>query len=133
MDVIDEQEYYRQLIEARDEYLTDDSNLDEYRKTTEDIYKYQSDMLDKTLDAYQQNLEDTAKALKEQVDAIQSQLDDVYKQQEEMSKRLGDYGDLYTVDKVNVPTARQRRADVQRHRRHHARRAMASAPRRAQR
>lgn len=47
MGLISEQEYYAKLKEYRDRYLTDNDNLDEYRKITEDIYKYDQSALEK--------------------------------------------------------------------------------------
>lgn len=40
MDKISEQDYYDKLSEYRDRYLTEEANVEEYRKVTEQIYKY---------------------------------------------------------------------------------------------
>lgn len=39
MDLVDEAEYYRQLTDLRDAYLTDAGNLSEYNKVSETLYK----------------------------------------------------------------------------------------------
>ena len=92
LDAMNEKEYYDALAKYRDQFLTDDANVDEYRKVTEQIYQY-----DKTLG------EQEAKLWIEQTDTLLSELETRYKkvldEQDRMAERLADYGDLYSIDK----------------------------------
>ena len=91
MDLVNEKAYYDQLARYRDQYLTDDDNLDEYRKVTEQIYSY-----DKSLVEAEESLwEDATEALVSELeDRVQSILD----QQDKMAQTLADYGDLFTIE-----------------------------------
>lgn len=89
MGEIAEEDYYKKLAELRDQYLTDDDNLDEYRKINKEIYKY-----DKQLAAQEDELwEEQTEAL---ADALDDRLSEVLDLQADMESRLASYGDLYT-------------------------------------
>ena len=91
MGQVTEEAYYTRLAEIRDQYLTDADNIDEYRKITEEIYKYD-----------QQLAEDEDKLWAEQtqaiVDELQNRLDEVVAARDNMAQTLSDYGDLFTVE-----------------------------------
>lgn len=91
VDLLDEKEYYFRLAQYRDEYLTDESNLDDYRKVTEEIYKYDQGLA-----------EEEQKLWGEQTDALVSELEDrvasVHAEQEAMSRDLAGYGDLFRIE-----------------------------------
>lgn len=91
MGQITEEAYYTRLAEIRDQYLTDDENIEEYRKINEEIYKYD-----------QQLAEDEDKLWAEQtqaiVDELQNRLDEVVAARDNMAQTLSDYGDLFTVE-----------------------------------
>lgn len=90
MDELDEKQYYAKLAQYRDQYLTSKDSLDDYRKITEEIYKY-----DKSL------AEDENKLWEEQtenlIDTLDDRLKEVTGKQDEMSDKLSDYGDLFEV------------------------------------
>lgn len=109
MDELGEEEYYKRLTELRDEYLTDDDNLDEYRKINEQIHKYdvelageQEKLWDEQSEAMLKEWEENLRGLAGEYDAqmqdIQGKIDDVKKQQEEMRSKLSGYGDLFTIE-----------------------------------
>lgn len=109
MDELGEEEYYKRLTELRDEYLTDDDNLDEYRKVNEQIHKYdvelageQEKLWDEQSEAMLKEWEENLRGLAGEYDAqmqdIQGKIDDVKKQQEEMRSKLSGYGDLFTIE-----------------------------------
>lgn len=90
MDQAEEGEYYRQLMALRDQYLTGDANVSEYRKVTEQIYKYDKALADQESALWS-----------DQTDALVSQLEarvkSVTDQQDKMAGRLSGYGDLFEV------------------------------------
>lgn len=123
VDEVDDEAYYTRLAGLRDDYLTDDSNLTEYRKVTEQIFKYDEELAEaeeklheKQLDEYgdyldgQFNLyDDQMKAYLAEQTAMIKELEDNYKavmkEQQAMAAKLADYGDLFTLDdkgKVNL-------------------------------
>lgn len=95
-DIIKEADYYKKLTTLRDEYLTDDANLDEYRKTTEQIYKYQADMLDNTLEAYEGHLANVAEDFQNSLNEIEAAMQQLEQQQKAMTEKLANYGDLFS-------------------------------------
>ncbi len=108
MDLIDQETYYNQLQKLRDQYLTDDDNLDEYRKVTEELYQYDQELAEAEqklweeqsetlLSEYESRLDSVSDAYSEQLDVIRSAMDDLEKEQEAMAERLANYGDLFTV------------------------------------
>lgn len=99
MGLVEESEYYRKLAEYRDEYLTNTDSLDQYRKVTEQIHKYEEQMLDASLKSYKDHLEGISKTFSKTLDEIESQIADVEKQRDALAERLADYGDLYAVSK----------------------------------
>ena len=106
MDVIDEAEYYKQLAEIRDEYLSDDGNIDEYRKATEQIHSYDEKMLsnsqkmlDDSLDSYEAYLDGVSNAFEDALADVESKIKGVEQQQSAMAGRLEDYGDLFSWTK----------------------------------
>lgn len=109
MDELGEEEYYKRLTELRDEYLTDDDNLDEYRKVNEQIHKYDVELVgeqeklwdeqsEAMLKEWEENLRGLAGEYDAQMQDIQGKIDDVKKQQEEMRSKLSGYGDLFTIE-----------------------------------
>lgn len=92
MDALSERDYYDALASYRDQFLTDEANVEEYRKVTEQIYQY-----DKSLG------EQEAALWSEQTDALIDELreryDSIIREQEKMEEKLASYGDLFSVDK----------------------------------
>lgn len=99
---LSEKEYYEKLEEYRDKYLTDKSNLDTYRKTTESIYKYNKKVADEVLETEKKLAEKEKKLWKEQTETILDNLEDrmdaVLDKQDELSSKLSEYGDLFEVE-----------------------------------
>lgn len=91
MDEISEEEYYDKLSEYRDRYLTDDANIEEYRKVTEEIYQYDKSLAEKEAKLWEDQTQYLADELQDRVDAI---LD----HQQEMEDALSGYGDLFKVE-----------------------------------
>lgn len=91
MGQITEEAYYTRLAELRDQYLTDDENVDEYRKINEEIYEYDKELADN---------EDKLWAEQTQAltDEIQKRFDEVVAARDKMAEALAEYGDLYTED-----------------------------------
>ena len=91
MGEITEKEYYETLAKYRDQYLTDDANLSEYRKINEEIHKYD-----------QKLAEDEKKLWEEQTGELVSELEDrfnaVMDKQSKMMEKLAGYGDLFTIE-----------------------------------
>lgn len=90
MGEITEKAYYEALALYRDQYLTDDSNLSEYRKINEEIHKYD-----------QKLAEDEKKLWEEQTKSLVSELEDrtkaILDEQSRMQEKLAGYGDLFTI------------------------------------
>lgn len=86
-----EKEYYEALARYRDQYLTDDANLSEYRKINEEIYKYD-----------QKLAEQEQKLWEEQTGQLVSELEDRFKaimdKQSKMMEKLAGYGDLFAIE-----------------------------------
>lgn len=106
MDLIDEQEYRDRLEEARDKYLTDDSNIDQYRKITEELHKIdkqfaedQLDSLQGLADNYETALDGIRDVISDYVSDIQSEyesaLNDLQQAQANMASKLAET-DLFT-------------------------------------
>lgn len=91
MDLVSERDYYAKLKEYRDQYLTDDDNLDEYRKITEQIYSYDKSLADKENALW----EEQTKAL---VSELESRFKSAMEEQDKMEQRLADYGDLFKIE-----------------------------------
>ena len=70
MDEISEEEYYDKLSEYRDRYLTDDANIEEYRKVTEEIYQYDKSLAEKEAELWEDQTQYLADELQDRVDAI---------------------------------------------------------------
>ena len=92
LELVDEAEYYRQMAGYRDAYLTDDANLSEYRKVTEQIFKYDKSLAEKEIDLW----EDQSDKL---LDELEKRVDSVSKEQEKIENKLGDYGGLFAIKK----------------------------------
>ena len=108
MDELSEAEYYQNLAKLRDRYLTDEENLDEYRKVTEQIYQYDKDLADAEeklweeqsealLSEYEDRLSGISDAYAEQLDSVRAAMDELEKEQSAMAERLSGYGELFTV------------------------------------
>lgn len=65
MEIVSDRDYYQKLGELRDRYLTDDSNLDEYRRINEEIYKNDQQLLKKRTESWK-NAEETILGLVEE-------------------------------------------------------------------
>ncbi len=91
MDEISEREYYDRLAEYRDKFLTDDANISDYRKVTEQIYKYDKSLAEKESALWEDQTEELA-------DALQDRIDTVLDQQNKMAESLSDYGDLFKIE-----------------------------------
>lgn len=91
MDLVDEAEYYRKMAEYRDQYLTDDANVSEYRKVTEQIYKYDKALADQEAELWASQTD----AL---VDELEQRVKTLIDQQDKMLDRLSGYGDLFKLE-----------------------------------
>ena len=92
LDAISERDYYTKLKEYRDRYLTDEDNLDEYRRITEQIYKYDKGLVDQEVDLWTEQTDALVSELEGRVKAVESQRD-------QLKDKLSGYGDLFTKDK----------------------------------
>jgi len=106
MDVLSEAEYYEKLKALRDEYLTSEDALSEYRSVTESIYSYQKSLAqeseklwkehtDTVLEIYEAELNAIADATEASLTALQKEMDALEKKQEQMMSKLAGYGSLY--------------------------------------
>lgn len=102
MGQVTEEAYYKRLGELRDQYLTDDDNIDEYRKINEEIYKYDQQLAQKAQELWDQTTKAELDAWAERTNSIvgdiQTQFDELMKLQDDMAQRLSDYGDLFTME-----------------------------------
>ena len=102
MGQVTEEAYYKRLGELRDQYLTDDENIDEYRKINEEIYKYDQQLVQKAQELWDQatkaELDAWAEKTNSMIEDIQTQFDELMKLQDDMAQRLSDYGDLFTME-----------------------------------
>lgn len=89
MGQITEEAYYKRLSEIRNQYLTDDENLDEYRKITEEIYKYDQELAENEDKLW-------AEQTNQLTEALQDRLDEIVSARDEMAEMLSGFGDLYT-------------------------------------
>lgn len=101
MGQVTEEAYYKRLGELRDQYLTDDENIDEYRKINEEIYKYDQQLAQKAQELWEETakaeLDTWAEKTNSMIEDIQTQFDELMKLQDDMAQRLSDYGDLFTM------------------------------------
>lgn len=91
VELVSEEEYYRQLAGYRDQYLTDETNLSEYRKVTEQIFKYDKSLADREAQLW-------ADQTGELVDQLEQRVKAVMGQQDKMADRMRGYGDA--LDKL---------------------------------
>lgn len=109
MDELDAQAYYARLAEIRDRYLTDDSNISEYRKITEQIYEYDKQLAEEQEKLWQQQSEEIVSEWKsklqkiadeydQQLQEIQGRIEEIQAQQEAMEEKLAGYGDLFQIE-----------------------------------
>ncbi|MCQ5309505.1 phage tail tape measure protein [Flavonifractor plautii] len=110
MGEVEEKEYYARLARLRDEYLTDDDNLDEYRKITEQIYQYDQKLAEEEQKLWEEHSEAMLSNWEEQLESIQAQtedtlqeiqsaMEDIEAQRDKMAEKLSSYGDLFTMEK----------------------------------
>ncbi len=92
MDAVSERDYYDALARYRDQFLTDDANVDEYRKVTEKIYDYDKSLGEKEAKLWAEQTETMIDELKERFQAV-------LKEQEQMEEKLAGYGDLFSIDR----------------------------------
>ncbi|HIS65152.1 MAG TPA: hypothetical protein IAA83_07270 [Candidatus Avoscillospira avistercoris] len=102
MGQVTEEAYYKRLGELRDQYLTDDENIDEYRKINEEIYKYDQEMAQKELELWQETAENELELWQSQTDAMvqemEGRLEEILDARDDMAQKLSDYGDLFTME-----------------------------------
>lgn len=102
MGQVTEEAYYKRLGELRDQYLTDDENIDEYRKINEEIYKYDQEMAQKELELWQETAEKELELWQSQTDAMvqemEGRLEEILDARDDMAQKLSDYGDLFTME-----------------------------------
>lgn len=91
----DERSYYERMAEYRDQYLTDEANISEYRKVTEQIYKYDKSLAEREIDLWAEQSD----AL---IDELEERMDSVTRQQDRMEDKLSDYGDLFKMEDGNL-------------------------------
>ncbi len=126
-DVEAEERYYAKLKGLRDEYLTDASNIDEYRRVTEELHKHEVELAEEAadelkringekLEAYREEIEKAEQAYKdsmaamadasrEKLDTIQQAYDDLMVKQDAMSKKLQEYGELFSKTTTDAGTS----------------------------
>ncbi len=90
VELVTERDYYVKLKEYRDQYLTDEGNVDEYRRVTEQIYKYDKALADSEASLWAEQTETLTNELEERVRGIESQ-------RQGMERALSGYGELFTV------------------------------------
>lgn len=97
MDRISEEDYYRELGNLRDQYLTDDGSVDEYRKITESIYNYDKSLGEKEASLWIAQTETLLDELEERYNAVLSA-------QNQMEENLANYGSLFEIkdDKMSL-------------------------------
>ncbi len=88
--LVDEHSYYQQLAEARDKYLTAEDNVSEYRKVTEQIYKYDKSLVEREVELWEEQSESLLDQLEDRAKAVTAA-------QDRMEDKLSGYGDLFTV------------------------------------
>lgn len=91
MELVSEEDYYRQLAGYRDRYLTDDANVSEYRKVTEQIYKYDRSLAEQELQLWENQTDGLIRELEQRVKSV-------IDQQDRMAARLEGYGDLFRME-----------------------------------
>ena len=91
VELVSEEEYYRQLAGYRDRYLTDETNLSEYWKVTEQIFKYDKSLADREAQLW-------ADQTGELVDQLEQRVKAVMGQQDKMADRMRGYGELFEIE-----------------------------------
>ena len=94
MGQVTEEAYYTRLAEIRDQYLTDDENIDEYRKINEEIYQYDQELAEAEDKLWEEQTEKVKQEVQDRLDEIVSSMDNMF-------QSLSGYGDLFT-DKDDV-------------------------------
>lgn len=97
VDLVDEAEYYRKMAQYRDQYLTDDANVSEYRKVTEQIYKYDKSLAEQEAKLWEEQSGKLIDELEERVKSVANEMD-------RMNEKLSGYGDLFQIedDQMNL-------------------------------
>lgn len=90
VDLVSEAEYYKTLAGYRDQYLKAGANVSEYRKVTEQIYKYDKALADQEAELWAEQTDVL-------VDELESRVKSVTDQQDKMESRLSGYGDLFEL------------------------------------
>lgn len=109
MGEIEDREYYDRLAKLRDEYLTDDENLDEYRKINEQIYKYDQDLLKseeklweerskEILANWQDNLDQMQAEAESALKEIQGKIEEIEAKRDAMADKLSSNVDLFSTE-----------------------------------
>ena len=92
IDLVTERDYYVKLKEYRDQYLTDEENLSEYRRVTEQIYKYDKALADSEAALWTEQTETLTDELETRVKGTESQ-------RKNIEDKLSGYGELFTKDR----------------------------------
>lgn len=97
MDRISEEDYYKELGSLRDQYLTNDDSLDEYRKITESIYSYDKSLGEKEASLWIDQTETL-------IDELKKRYEEVISAQNQMESNLASYGNLFEIkdDKMTL-------------------------------
>ena len=108
LDQIAERDYYAKLREYRDAYLTDDGNLEEYRRVTEQLYQYDKALADREAALW----EEQTKTL---VGELESRTKAVLDAQRQMEEKLAGYGDLFKVeeDRMSLESIQEQTKAIQ--------------------
>lgn len=108
MDLLSEEDYYKQLQSIGARYLSDSTNLDALRKNHEEVYqgkqtaakaeeKLMEEHLAREEDLYRNQMEAYAKAQVAAIDEIEGAYNTAIKKRDDMAGKLSDYGELFTV------------------------------------
>lgn len=92
LDLVDERTYYELLAQYRNQYLTDENGLSEYRQVTEQIFEYDQSLAEQEAELW-------ANQTTELIDELESRMKAAMDAQDKMASKLRDYGDLYTIEK----------------------------------
>lgn len=106
LELVSEAEYYHQLAGYRSQYLTDKTNMDEYWKVTEQIFKYDKALADQEAALWAEQTDTLIRELEGRVKSVTDQ-------QNKVEDRLSSYGDLFEVkDKKMTLNSLQKQIDA---------------------
>lgn len=105
LELVTERDYYVKLKEYRDRYLTDEGNLAEYRRVTEQIYKYDKALADSEAALWAEQTEALTEELEGRVKGLESQ-------RKSIEDKLSGYGELFTRDQKGNMTVDEIQEDI---------------------